>query len=77
MTLTMIPDLLPRGARPVVFLEQVDVVHVALLLMMNDEALMKKRGPSGSAGQSNSRPSMSTTCGPRDIISLVTPSLGG
>jgi hypothetical protein len=31
----------------------------------------------GSAGQSGSRHSMSVTCGPRDMISLVTPSLGG
>jgi hypothetical protein len=76
MTLTMIPDLLPHGARPVVFLDQADVVDVALLLVMNDEALMKKRGPPGSVGQSGSRHSMSATCGPRDIISLVTPSLG-
>jgi hypothetical protein len=27
----------------------------------------------GSVGQSGSRHSMSATCGPRDIISLVTP----
>jgi hypothetical protein len=42
MTLTMIPDALPHGARVVVFLDQVDVVDVALLSMMNDEALMKR-----------------------------------
>jgi hypothetical protein len=36
MTLTMIPDLLPHEARPVVFLDQADVVDVALLLVMND-----------------------------------------
>jgi hypothetical protein len=77
MTLTMIPDLLPHGARPVVFLEQVDVVDDALSLMMNNEALVKKRGPLGSVGQSDSWHSMSATCGPRDMISLVTPSLGG
>jgi hypothetical protein len=31
----------------------------------------------GSAGQFDSQHSMSATCGPRDMISLVTPSLGG
>jgi hypothetical protein len=41
MTLTMISDLLPHGARPVVFLDQVDVVDATLLLVMNNEALMK------------------------------------
>jgi hypothetical protein len=44
MTLTMIPDLLPNEARPAVFLDQVDVVDVALLLVMNNDALMKRRG---------------------------------
>jgi hypothetical protein len=77
MTLTMIPDLLPHEARPVVFLDQADVVDVSLLLVMNDDAIMNRRGPVGSAGQYDSRHSMSSTCGPRDMISLVTPSLGG
>jgi hypothetical protein len=36
-----------------------------------------RRDPAGSAVQSDSRHSMSATCGPRDMISLVTPSLGG
>jgi hypothetical protein len=31
----------------------------------------------GSIGQSGSRHSMSATCGPQDIIALVTPRLGG
>jgi hypothetical protein len=44
MTLTMIAYLLPHGARPVVFLDQADVVDDALLLMMNDEVLIKKNG---------------------------------
>jgi hypothetical protein len=72
----MILVLLPHGERLVV-LDQADVVDVGFLLMVNDEALMKKRGPSGSVGQSNSHPSMSATCGPQDMISLVTPSLEG
>jgi hypothetical protein len=37
-----------------IFLEQVYVVDVALLLMMNDDALMKKRVSSGSASQYDS-----------------------
>jgi hypothetical protein len=48
------------------------MVDVALMLVMNDEALMKKRGPLGSASRYDSWHSMSTTCGPRDVISLVT-----
>jgi hypothetical protein len=52
-------------------------VDVVLLLTMNDEALMKKRFPSRFVGQSGSQHSMSATSGPRDIISLVTPTLGG
>jgi hypothetical protein len=77
MTLTTIPDSLPHEARPVVFLGQADVVDVALLLVMNDGVIKNRRGLAGSAGQSDSRHSMSATCGPRDMISLVTPSLGG
>jgi hypothetical protein len=77
MTLTMIPNLLPHGARPTIFLDQADVVDVVLLLMMNDEALMKKRGPLGSAGQYDTWNSIYSTCGPRDMISLVIPILGG
>ena len=40
----MIPNLLTRGARPVVFLDQDDVVDVALLLVMNDDVIMNRRG---------------------------------
>jgi hypothetical protein len=75
MTLTIIPDSLPHEARPTVFLDQADVVDVALLSTMNDDAIMNRRRLAGSVGQSNSRHSMSATCWPRDMISLVTPSL--
>jgi hypothetical protein len=51
--------------------------YIQQWLTMNDEVLMKQRGPPGFVGQSNSRHSMYVTCGPRDIISLVTPKLGG
>jgi hypothetical protein len=75
MTLTMISDLLPHGERPVVFLDQADVVDVALLLMMNDEALMKKRGPLRALLVNLTL--VDTPCllpsGPRDMISLVYP----
>jgi hypothetical protein len=41
------------------------------------EALKKKMGPPGpSSSQYGSRYSMSRTCGPRDIISLVIPRIG-
>jgi hypothetical protein len=42
MTLAMILDLLPHEEKPVVFLDQVDEMYVALLSMMNNEALMKR-----------------------------------
>jgi hypothetical protein len=73
----MIPDLLPHEARPVVLWGQAGVMDVALLLVMYDGASMNRRGPWGYASQSGSRHSMSATCGPRDMISLVTPSLRG
>jgi hypothetical protein len=40
----MIPDLLSHEARPIVFLDQADVVDVALLLVMNDDVIMNRRG---------------------------------
>jgi hypothetical protein len=52
-------------------------MDVALLLVMYGDASMNRRGPAGYASQSGSRHSMSATCGPRDMISLVTPSLRG
>jgi hypothetical protein len=48
MTLTTIPNLLPHGSIYFVFLEQADVVDIALLLIMVDDVLMKERGPLGS-----------------------------
>jgi hypothetical protein len=57
--------------------DQANVVDVALLLVMSGDAIMNRRDLAGSAAQSNSRHSMSATCGPQDMISLVTPSLGG
>jgi hypothetical protein len=77
MTLTMTLEFLSHGARHVVFLDQVDVVDASLLLVMNNEAIMSMRGPVGSIGQSGSRHSMYATHGPRDMISLVTPSQRG
>jgi hypothetical protein len=53
------------------------VVDVSLLLVMNDGVIRNRRGLVGYAGQSNSRHSMSFTCRPQDMISLVTPSMGG
>ena len=73
----MIPDLLPHGARPIVFLDQADVVDVSMLLVMNDEEIMNRRGPMGSVGQSISRHSMFSTCGPRNMISSLTHGLWG
>jgi hypothetical protein len=60
----MIPDLLPHEARPAVLWDQADIVDSALLLVMNDDAIMNKRDPAGSIGQSDSQHSMSATCGP-------------
>jgi hypothetical protein len=77
MTLTTISDLLPHGERLDVFLDQPDVVDVALLMMMNDEELMKNKVPLGSIGQYDAQHSMYVSCGPQDMISLATPSLGG
>jgi hypothetical protein len=56
--------------------DQVSVVDVALLLMMMVKC-GEEEGLCGLCCPSNSRHSMSATCGPRDIISLVTPRLGG
>ena len=69
-------DLLPHEARPASFGSQTSVVDDSLLSMM-----MVKRGKEeglyGSCYPSDSWHSVSTTCGPRDIISLVTPKLVG
>jgi hypothetical protein len=77
MALTTTPNLLPYEETHVVFLDQADVVDVSLFLTMNDDVIMNKRGHVGSSSQSDSQNSMSTTCGPRDMISLVTPILRG
>jgi hypothetical protein len=56
------------------------VVDVAMLLMMNGDVWWRGGDLSAQCGlswSSGSRHSMSSTCGPRDIISLVTPRLGG
>jgi hypothetical protein len=76
MILITILGSLPHEARFAAFLGQADVVDATLLLVMNDGVKYKK-GLVGSAGQSDSRHSVSATRGPRDMISLVTPSLGG
>jgi len=47
MTLTMLLDLLPHEEILVVFLDQADVVDVALLRVVNDGEIMNKRGPVG------------------------------
>ena len=56
--------------------DQADVIGAAAIDKV--EALKKKRmGPIGPcSSRSGSRYSMSKTCGPRDIISLVIPRLG-
>jgi hypothetical protein len=53
MTLSTTPNLWPHEERHVVFLDQADVVDVALLLAMNDDAIMNRRGPASFAGQSS------------------------
>jgi hypothetical protein len=73
----MILNLLPHQARPAVLSGKFGVMDIALLLMMYGGASMNRRGPAGYASQSNSRHSMYTTCGPRDMISIVTPRLRG
>jgi hypothetical protein len=45
MALAMTLELLPYGERPVIFLDQVDVVDVSLLVVMNDKEIMGRRGP--------------------------------
>jgi hypothetical protein len=54
----MTSDLLPHGVRLVVFLDQADVVDVALLLAMNDEALMKR----GTLQDLLINPTLNTPC---------------
>jgi hypothetical protein len=57
---------------PFLLQDQADVMDVVV-----EEALKKKRmGPPGPCNRSGSWYSMSRTCGPRDIISLVIPRLG-
>jgi hypothetical protein len=63
-------DLLSSGS-------QAGVVDVALLQMMMMVKCGEEEGLCGLCYASGSRHSMSATCGPRDIISLVTPRLGG
>jgi hypothetical protein len=77
MTLTTIPYSLPHEERVFFFLGHADVVDDALLLVMNDDMIKNRRGLVRYAGQSDSRHSMYATCGPRETISLVIPSLGG
>jgi hypothetical protein len=62
---------------PFLLKDQADGMDVAVAAN-KVEALKKKRmGPPGPcSSQSGSRYSMSRTCGPRDIISLVIPRLG-
>jgi hypothetical protein len=64
MTLTTTPDFLPHEARLVVFLDQADVVDDGLLLVMNDDVIMNRRGLAGSTSQSDSQNSVSATYGP-------------
>jgi hypothetical protein len=61
---------------PFLLQDQADVMDVVVADKV--EALKKKRmGPPGPcSSRSGSRYSMSRTCGPRDIISLVIPRLG-
>jgi hypothetical protein len=61
---------------PFLLQDQADVMDVAAADKV--EALKNERmGPPGPcSSQSSSRYSMSRTCGPRDIISLVIPRLG-
>ena len=47
-------DVLPHEAIPIFFWDQADVVGVSLLVVMSDDAIMNRRGPTGSVGQSNS-----------------------
>jgi hypothetical protein len=63
-------DLLSSGS-------QTGVVDVALLQMMMMVNCGEEEGLCGLCYPSDSQHSMSATCGPRDIISLVTPRLGG
>jgi hypothetical protein len=60
--------------------DQAGVVDVAMLLTMSGDVWWRGGALSAQCGlcwSSGSRHSMSATCGPRDIISLVTPRLGG
>jgi hypothetical protein len=61
---------------PFLLQDKADVMDVAAADKM--EALKKKRmgPPRRCSSRSGSRYSMSRTCGPRDIISLVIPRLG-
>jgi hypothetical protein len=62
------------------FLGQAGVADTAMLLTMNGDVWWRGGALSAQCGlnwSSGSRHSMSATCGPRDIISLVTPRLGG
>jgi hypothetical protein len=66
-------DLLPHEARPVVFWEPSrcsGCCSVEMMMMVNCGEI---EGLCGLCYASGSRHSMSATCGPRDIISLVTP----
>jgi hypothetical protein len=53
------------------------VMDGALLLVMYGDASTNRKIPMGYASQSSYRHSMSDTYGPRDMIFLVTPRLGG
>jgi hypothetical protein len=73
-------DLLPHEARLAVLWGQVGVADAAMLLIMSGDAWCRGGDLSAQCGlywSSSSRHSMSATYGPRDIISLVTPRLGG
>jgi hypothetical protein len=72
MTLTMILDLLPHEEIPVVFLDQADVVDVALLWVMNDGEIMNGRGLWALLVNLTLNTPCLLLVGLKDMISLVT-----
>ena len=56
--------------------DQVSVVDAALLMMVMVKC-GEEEGIYGLCCPSSSRHSMSATCGPQEIIALVTPRVGG
>jgi hypothetical protein len=62
------------------YVDQVGVANIVMLLTMSGDVCWRRGALSTQCGlcrSSGSRHFMFATCGPRDIISLVIPRLGG